>query len=131
MSSFVKFTALSGSRNERELCYLLEIDDCLILLDCGWTAAFDERAPHLAHLKRIAGRIDAVLLSHADIDHIGAYVYAWARLGLCCPAFATIPVHNLGSLALAEAVDSFNRPLDSLFTHADIDSAFDRITQLR
>lgn len=35
MSSFVKFTPISGAREDAPRCYLLEIDQAKILLDCG------------------------------------------------------------------------------------------------
>ncbi len=43
MSSLVKLTPLCGARNEQPLCYLLEIDEACILLDCGWDETFDTR----------------------------------------------------------------------------------------
>jgi len=42
MTSYIKFTALSGARDDNPLCYLLEIDEAKILLDCGWYDTFDE-----------------------------------------------------------------------------------------
>jgi cleavage and polyadenylation specificity factor subunit 2 len=50
MASYIKFTPLSGALNERGLCYLLEIDNAKILLDCGWLDSFDVN--DLEHLKR-------------------------------------------------------------------------------
>ena len=41
MSSFVRLTALSGAHNLTHLCYLLEIDEAKILLDCGWNESCD------------------------------------------------------------------------------------------
>ena len=43
MSSLVKFTPLCGAKSEQPLCYLLEIDEACILLDCGWDETFDVR----------------------------------------------------------------------------------------
>lgn len=40
-SNYIRFTALSGAKSESALCYLLEIDEAKILLDCGWNDAFD------------------------------------------------------------------------------------------
>ena len=40
MTSLIRFTPLNGAWNENPLCYLLQIDECTILLDCGWTDAF-------------------------------------------------------------------------------------------
>lgn len=51
MSNFIKFTPLLGSRSGGSgscdgsgggpLCYLLEIDEAKLLLDCGWSDGFD------------------------------------------------------------------------------------------
>jgi cleavage and polyadenylation specificity factor subunit 2 len=50
MTSYIKFTPISGARNEDPLCYLLELDDAKILLDCGWNDA--TLTESLAHVKR-------------------------------------------------------------------------------
>src|SRR5690349_5184247 len=36
MSASTKFTPLFGEDVREPCCYLLEIDECRILLDCGW-----------------------------------------------------------------------------------------------
>ena len=41
MTSLIQFTPISGAHDENPLCYLLEIDEAKILLDCGWTDEFD------------------------------------------------------------------------------------------
>ncbi|KAI8811111.1 hypothetical protein BJ742DRAFT_798252 [Cladochytrium replicatum] len=60
--SSVHFTPFAGARDEDSpLCYLLEIDEAKILLDCGWT---DKSNPDtIAALKRIAKQIDALSTS--------------------------------------------------------------------
>ncbi|KAI9033149.1 beta-lactamase-like protein [Hyaloraphidium curvatum] len=130
MTSFVKFTALSGARNEQPPCYLLEIDEAKVLLDCGWSDTFDP--DDLKHLKRIAKQVDAVLLSHADLAHLGALPYAAAKLGLDCPVYATVPVHSMGMLAVQDAVLSRTAvEAFELFTVEDVKKAFDPVVQLR
>lgn len=52
MSSVIKFTPLSGAKNEGPLCYLLQIDDFHILLDCGWDENFSIAAKHIQELKK-------------------------------------------------------------------------------
>lgn len=42
--------------------------------------------------------IDAVLLSHPDIYHVGALPYLVGKCGLSCPIYATIPVHKMGQM---------------------------------
>lgn len=50
MTSYIKFTPISGARNEDALCYLLEIDEVKLLLDCGWTDKF--KVEDLTNLKK-------------------------------------------------------------------------------
>jgi len=40
MSSQIQFTPVYGDKAFQPLCYLLEIDECKILLDCGWDSRF-------------------------------------------------------------------------------------------
>lgn len=41
MTSIIKVHALSGAMDESPPCYLLQVDDFRILLDCGWNEQFD------------------------------------------------------------------------------------------
>jgi cleavage and polyadenylation specificity factor subunit 2 len=76
--------------------------------------------------------VDAVLLSHGDLDHLGAYPYTVTKLGLSCPAFATLPVHDLGQMAMYDALNAKRNTEEYTgFTSDDIDAAFDKITLLR
>uniref|UniRef100_A0A8C3ADG4 Cleavage and polyadenylation specificity factor subunit 2 n=1 Tax=Cyclopterus lumpus TaxID=8103 RepID=A0A8C3ADG4_CYCLU len=40
MTSIIKLTAVSGVQEESALCYLLQVDEFRILLDCGWDENF-------------------------------------------------------------------------------------------
>ncbi|ORX87994.1 Metallo-hydrolase/oxidoreductase [Anaeromyces robustus] len=130
MTSYIKFTALSGARDDNPLCYLLEIDEAKILLDCGWYDTFDEEL--LKPLSEIANKIDAILLSHADIEHIGALPYAMSKFNMSCSIYATIPVQNMGQMCLYDAVQSHLATEDfTKFSLDDIDNTFEKIIQLR
>ncbi|KAK9693101.1 hypothetical protein K7432_014071 [Basidiobolus ranarum] len=130
MTSYIKFTAISGSHSEAALCYLLEVDEVKILLDCGWYDNFN--LEDLKHLKRVAKQIDVVLLSHPDLAHLGAFPYAYSKLGLTCPVYATLPSQNMGRMCMLDAVLSKKDATDfDLFTLEDVDTAFDRVTILR
>lgn len=41
MTSIIKLQALSGAQDESPPCYILQVDDVRILLDCGWDEKFD------------------------------------------------------------------------------------------
>ncbi|ORX89542.1 hypothetical protein K493DRAFT_233166 [Basidiobolus meristosporus CBS 931.73] len=130
MTSYIKFTAISGSHSEAALCYLLEVDDVKILLDCGWYDPFN--LDELKHLKRVAKQIDVVLLSHPDLAHLGAFPYAYSKLGLSCPVYATLPTQNMGRMCMLDvALSKKNATEFDLFTVEEIDTAFDKITILR
>eukprot|EP01052_Picozoa_sp_SAG31_P031344 SAG31_NODE_3311_length_4434_cov_79.588005_3_plen_426_part_00 len=131
-SAILKFTPIYGVHGQDALCYLLEIDDCRILLDCGWDERFS--LDFLEPLRRVSGDVDFVLLSHPDLNHLGALPYAFAHLGLKCPVIATMPVMRLGQCFLKDSCKArIAREDFDTFTLADIDDAFDpqRFVQLR
>jgi cleavage and polyadenylation specificity factor subunit 2 len=111
MSASTQFTPLCGEEGREACCFLLEIDECRILLDCGWDWSMAEHlasTPLLDSLKKIAPDIDCVLISHPDLDHIGALPLAVAKLGLNCPIYATLPVFRIGKLVLYDALQDLN-----------------------
>ncbi|KAG0257052.1 cleavage and polyadenylation specificity factor subunit 2 [Mortierella polycephala] len=129
-SNYIRFTALSGAKSESALCYLLEIDEAKILLDCGWNDAFN--VDDLKQLKRIAKDVDACLLSHSTLHHLGALAYAKSYLGLRAQTYATVPVMDMGRLSLYDIWQSKRATEDfTTFNLEDIDQAFEAITCLR
>lgn len=50
--------------------------------------------------------MDLVLLSHADIAHVGLFPYAHAKYGLRAPAYASLPVQAMGRVAVLDNVES-------------------------
>ncbi|XP_017769181.1 PREDICTED: probable cleavage and polyadenylation specificity factor subunit 2 [Nicrophorus vespilloides] len=130
MTSIIKLQALSGAMDESPPCYLLQVDDVRILLDCGWNEHFDPE--FMKELKRHANTIDAVLLSYPDASHLGALPYMVGKLGLNCPIYATIPVYKMGQMFMYDLYQSHTNVEDfNLFTLDDVDLAFEKITQLK
>ncbi|KAL6503876.1 hypothetical protein OROGR_025799 [Orobanche gracilis] len=129
MGTSVQVMPLCGVYNENPLSYLVSIDGFNFLIDCGWNDHFD--ASLLEPLSRVASTVDAVLLSHPDILHLGALPYAMKQLGLSAPVFATEPVYRLGLLTMYDHYLSRKQVSEfDLFTLDDIDSAFQSITRL-
>lgn len=54
----------------------------------------------LAVIRRVCSKVDAVLLSHPDVLHLGALAYAMKHLGLSAPVYLTEPVFRLGQLTM-------------------------------
>ncbi|GAM28904.1 hypothetical protein SAMD00019534_120800, partial [Acytostelium subglobosum LB1] len=126
MTSIIKFTPLSGGANEdAPPCYLLEIDDFVILLDCGWNHSLDISL--LEPLKKVAHRINAILLSYPDVEHIGALPYAVRELGLTGMIYGTTPVFKMGQMFLYDLYESrmAQEEFDK-FDLDDVDMCFDK-----
>ncbi|KAI0500380.1 hypothetical protein KFK09_018592 [Dendrobium nobile] len=98
MGTSVQLTPLCGVYSENPLCYLLSIDGFNFLMDCGWNDLCDTNL--LQPLSKVSSIVDAVLLSHPDMLHIGALPYAIKHLGLSAPVYATEPVYRLGLLTM-------------------------------
>lgn len=147
MTSIIKLQALSGALDESPPCYILQVDEVRILLDCGWDEGFDielvrELKRFLCHYQkqlvfsfqcfRHVHLIDAVLLSYPDVAHLGALPYLVGKLGLNCPIYATIPIYKMGQMFMYDLYQShYNMEDFDLFTLDDVDAAFDKIIQLK
>jgi metallo-beta-lactamase family protein len=115
-----------------------------LLLDCGMIQGSPEaEARNAAPFPFDPARIDAVVASHAHIDHIGRIPLLVAR-GFRGPVFATaataalMPIMLLDSAGLAEAdAERANRrrppgrpPVQPLFTRADVAAAMRQVRPL-
>ena len=119
----VYLTPLYGKTKQRAVCYILEVDDCRLLLDCGWTDCLDTHVLH--QLRAVAPTVDAVLLTHATSEHAGALPILISQLRSKCAVFSTQPVFRMGYLNARETV--FGRSHDPSFTTfslEDIDATF-------
>ncbi|CAD5234858.1 unnamed protein product [Bursaphelenchus xylophilus] len=130
MTSIIKFEPLSGAYDNGPLCYLLQVDQVYILLDCGWNEHFDMN--FINALKPRISQINAVLVTYADINHIGALPFLVTKCGLKCPIYATLPVLKMGKLFLYDWLTSHENAEDfDLFNYDDVDTVFDRIQYVK
>ena len=125
----ISFKALSGAKDDSPFAYLLFINKFTILLDCGWTEEFDES--QIASLKENASAVDAVLISHCTIEHLGALPYLRQHCDLTAPVYATFPVATLGMYLIYDYYCNKRDEGDfNLFNADDIVKTFDSITKL-
>ena len=118
----VIFTPVYGT-DHAPLCYLLEVNNIVILLDCGWSIGFDPKV--IEPLRSVAPRVDLVLLSHPGLAHLGALPYAVANFGLQAPVYSTLPVFRMGMMFLVDAHQSRELCEDfTTFTLDDVEEAF-------
>ena len=119
--STIKFTPIIGGIGSLEAhCYLLDIDDCRILLDCGWDSKFNTQ--QYDKLEQFAKTIDIILISHSDMLHMGALVYVVKRFSLDVPILCTTPLYHMGQKLLYDAYESKRNEEDfQLYNLDDVD----------
>lgn len=84
-------------------CYLLEMDDFRILVDCGMFQGKDEMfSSNLRPFRFDPASISAVLLTHAHLDHCGRLPFL-VRQGFRGPIYATAPTRYLTEIVLWDA----------------------------
>ena len=156
----VTLTPLLGARGPGPSCWLCVAGDARVIVDAGWSDALaggqgPPQAPldgggddattttppaALAAALQAASTAHALVISHADGDHIGALPALAAALPPSAPILTTVPVHRLGQLVLYDAVRSRARaglpppPGCGRVEGGDIasvDAAFSRATALR
>ncbi len=98
---WVRVTYLGGGRQVGRSCLLLHTPNSKILLDCGINPAIldgPEKFPYLdvAEIGDI-NSIDAVILSHAHLDHSGLIPYLY-KMGYRGPTYLTAPTRDIASL---------------------------------
>ena len=148
MSSDIVLTPLLGGKGEGGgVSSLLEIGGFRILLDCGTTIATGNgKLLEVASQLKEKGGVDCVILSHADMHHMGGLPVLFGEGGLSpVPVLCSLPVHKFGTMLLydmhlnvemegkqadddASTSSSINYPRFSL---DDIDNAMSRVCPLK
>ncbi len=128
----MKFTNLTGVIDIGSNCYLLEAAGKRLMLDTG-SHPKREGTEALPRLELVAdGSVDAIVMSHAHQDHIGALPVAMRRHP-DAPVLMTEATKHIGETMLHNSVNVMlaeknerDVPGYPLFTHREIDMGFRR-----
>ncbi|MEK6822889.1 MAG: MBL fold metallo-hydrolase, partial [Nanoarchaeota archaeon] len=99
---WVRITFLGAGRQVGRSCFLLQTPESRILIDCGVNVASDdptEAFPILDCPEFNIQDLDAVVLSHAHIDHCGFLPYLF-KYGYRGPVYCTEPTRDIAALLL-------------------------------
>lgn len=104
---WVKITALGGFKEVGRSCMLLQTNNSNILLDVGLNADTSDSTksyPYLNAMGLQLDQIDAVIISHAHLDHQGflPYLYAYGYDG---PTYCTPPTRDLMVLLQQDCIN--------------------------
>jgi KH/beta-lactamase-domain protein len=102
---WLRVSLLGGAREVGRSCLLLQTPESKVMLDCGVNVASEDRAyPHLEAPELRLAELDAVIISHAHLDHVGFLPYLY-RYGYEGPVYCTPPTRDLAVLLLQDYLE--------------------------
>jgi len=109
-NEWARLTSMGGFREVGRSCMLLQTPNSRVLLDCGVNVAGDEKNayPFLNVPEFSLADLDAVIISHAHLDHTGflPYLYHYGYEG---PTYCTTPTRDLMTLLQMDHIDIAHR----------------------
>ena len=100
---WVRLSTLGGFRQVGRSCMLLQTSLSSILIDCGIDVASDQ-FPYLNAPEFSLEKLDAIVLSHAHLDHCG-YIPHLYEAGYTGPLYCTAPTRDLMVLLCLDYID--------------------------
>jgi len=119
---WVRLTVLGGGRQVGRSCFLLTTNESKILLDCGVDVAASgkDRFPFFDVTEFDLKDIDAIVLSHAHLDHSGMMPYLY-KLGYRGPIYMTEPTRDIAALLALDFIGvSYKKASQPLFNSSDV-----------
>ena len=98
---WVRITYLGSGRQVGRSCLLLQTPNSKVLLDCGVNPAISDGPDKFPYLDvpevGDINTIDAIILSHAHLDHSGLVPYLY-KMGYKGPIYLTAPTRDISAL---------------------------------
>lgn len=103
---WIRVSFLGGARQVGRSCVLLQTPESRVLLDCGIDVAADENNmfPFLDAPEFKVDELDAVVLSHAHLDHCALIPYLY-KFGYIGPVYCTAPVRDVAALLCLDYIN--------------------------
>lgn len=106
---WIRFTTLGGSREVGRSSFLIQTPESRVMIDCGVNVSSENRAfPHLEVPEIRLPELDAVIISHAHLDHCGFIPYLF-KYGFEGPVYCTPATRDLAVLLQLDYVDIAER----------------------
>ena len=94
----IRLTSLGGFREVGRSCILIQTRDSNILLDVGLNVGNkNDQFPNFDIPEFSIRDLDAVIISHAHLDHCGMVPYLF-KYGYRGPVYSTLPTRNLSTM---------------------------------
>ncbi len=122
VDEWVRVTFLGGARQVGRSSILLQTPNSKILLDCGIDVAShgQDKFPYFNIPEFDINQIDAVIISHAHLDHVGLLPYLY-KMGYKGPVYMTHPTRDIAALLALDFIGvSYKQAVQPLFSSSDI-----------
>ena len=122
IEEWVRVTALGGGRQVGRSCFLLQTPISKVLIDCGVDVSSQgkDKYPYLEAPELDISTLDAVILSHAHLDHSGLIPYLY-KMGYKGPVYMTSPTRDISALMALDFIGvAYKQAATPLFKSTDI-----------
>lgn len=119
---WVRLTFLGSGRQVGRSCLLLQTPNSKVLLDCGIDVASSgkEKFPYFDIPEFDLSKLDAIILSHAHLDHVGLLPYLY-KMGYKGPVYMTPPSRDIAALMSLDFIGvAYKQAATPLFSSKDI-----------
>ncbi len=119
---WVRLTVLGSGRQVGRSAFLLSTPETRILIDCGIDVSSQgiDKFPHFEIPEFNIETIDAVVISHAHLDHSGLLPYLY-KMGYKGPVYMTAPTRDIAALLALDFMGvAYKQAATPLFGSADI-----------
>jgi uncharacterized protein len=122
VEEWIRLTVLGSGRQVGRSCLLLQTPQTKILLDCGINVAGKgkEKFPYLDVSEFKINELDAIILSHAHLDHSGLIPYLF-KMGYRGPIYMTAPTRDIAALLALDFIGvAYKQASAPLFSSVDV-----------
>jgi len=122
MQEWIRITALGGGRQVGRSCFLLQTPISRVLIDCGVdvSSSGKDKYPYLEAPELDISTLDAVILSHAHLDHSGLIPYLY-KMGYKGPVYMTAPTRDISALMALDFIGvAYKQAAAPLFKSSDV-----------
>jgi KH/beta-lactamase-domain protein len=106
-TEWIRLTALGGFREVGRSCLILQTPESRVLIDCGIKPGTNE-FPYLNVSEADLTKINAIVLSHAHMDHCGVIPLLY-EMGYDGPLYLTAPTRDLMVLLCMDYIELTQR----------------------
>lgn len=122
IEEWVRLTALGGGRQVGRSCFLLQTPNSKVIIDCGIDVSSQgqEKFPYLDAPEFDINDIDAIVVSHAHLDHTGLIPYLY-KMGYKGPVYMTPPTRDIAALLALDFIGvAYKQAAAPLFKSTDV-----------